>query len=262
MKFGLLVSRQNQFNQTITSWACHLEVMVRNGIYNGILTMRPLLALRFVAILIGIAATPAALAAPCAGFTDVDTTSAFCPNVDWLKNRAVTLGCTSATLYCPGDLVSRLSMAAFMNRLGVALTPAIVYNEAGGGAFDLDTPPAAVCQTASIASATFPRAAHAGALLTAQLAATPATVALKIVQSIDNGVNLDSAQSHSRHRGRFRQMGECRRLERRCAADSWTSYRFGLRVERASGGGTGDLTSWSCQLRVMVSSRTGTSSPY
>jgi hypothetical protein len=35
LKFGLAVSRQNQFNQTITSWACHLEVMVRNGVYNG-----------------------------------------------------------------------------------------------------------------------------------------------------------------------------------------------------------------------------------
>jgi hypothetical protein len=37
----------------------------------------------------------AAGAAPCAGFTDVDSTDAFCPNVEWLKNRAITLGCTS-----------------------------------------------------------------------------------------------------------------------------------------------------------------------
>jgi hypothetical protein len=64
-----------------------------------------------------------AQAAPCAGFTDVDDTSQFCGNVTWLKNRGITLGCTSATLYCPNDFVSRLQMAAFMNRLGDSLFP-------------------------------------------------------------------------------------------------------------------------------------------
>ena len=41
------------------------------------------------------------------------------------KNRAITTGCTSTTLYCPTDNVSRLAMAAFMNRLGDALTPEV-----------------------------------------------------------------------------------------------------------------------------------------
>jgi hypothetical protein len=64
----------------------------------------------------------ASLAAPCAGFTDVDSTSAFCGNVTWIKNRGVTLGCT-ATQYCPNEPTTRLQMAAFMNRLGEALFP-------------------------------------------------------------------------------------------------------------------------------------------
>ena len=64
-----------------------------------------------------------AQAAPCAGFTDVDDTSPFCGNVTWLKNRGITLGCTSTTLFCPSDFVSRLQMAAFMNRLGDSLFP-------------------------------------------------------------------------------------------------------------------------------------------
>lgn len=63
-----------------------------------------------------------AAAAPCAGFNDVDDTSSFCPNVTWLKNRAITFGC-AANLYCPNDPVTRLQMAAFMNRLGDALFP-------------------------------------------------------------------------------------------------------------------------------------------
>ena len=56
-------------------------------------------------------------AAPCAGFTDVDDANAFCTSIAWMKNRAITLGCT-ATEYCPADFVRRDQMAAFMYRLG------------------------------------------------------------------------------------------------------------------------------------------------
>ena len=33
---------------------------------------------------------------PCVGFTDVSTSDSYCPNVAWLKNRAVTLGAPAA----------------------------------------------------------------------------------------------------------------------------------------------------------------------
>ena len=99
------------------------------------------------------------MALPCAGFTDVDDTrQRFCPNVEWLKNRAVTTGCTSATLYCPTDPVSRLAMAAFMNRLGTALTPAQLRVDAAPGAVDLDAN-VVVCQTTDLAIAGYPRKA-------------------------------------------------------------------------------------------------------
>jgi hypothetical protein len=71
----------------------------------------------------------AAHAAPCAGFTDVDDSSSFCVNVVWVKNRNITLGCTSPTLYCPNNAVTRLQMAAFLNRLGN------VTFQQGGNAF-------------------------------------------------------------------------------------------------------------------------------
>jgi hypothetical protein len=55
--------------------------------------------------------------------------------VTWLKSRNVTLGC-AANLYCPNDAVSRLSMAAFLNRLGNTLVPpGIVWVGQGGGMF-------------------------------------------------------------------------------------------------------------------------------
>ena len=68
----------------------------------------------------------AALAAPCAGFTDVDDTVVSgeqCQSVEWLKNREITTGCTSSTLYCPNNPVLRSSMALFLSRMGDRLTP-------------------------------------------------------------------------------------------------------------------------------------------
>jgi hypothetical protein len=86
------------------------------------MTPRTYVAAALVAFATLVSSAPARAQA-CAGFTDVDQASPFCPNVEWLKNRAITTGCTSTTLYCPTDTVSRLAMAAFMNRMGKALTP-------------------------------------------------------------------------------------------------------------------------------------------
>ena len=75
------------------------------------------------------------MAAPCAGFVDVDDTSPFCANVAWIKNRGVTLGC-DANLYCPDASVTRLAMAAFLNRLGDAvLPPRVLWVANAGGTF-------------------------------------------------------------------------------------------------------------------------------
>ena len=76
---------------------------------------------RILFFLSWLAAAPA-LAAPCAGFNDVDSADPFCPSVQWIKARGITLGC-SGSAYCPNDGVSRLQMAAFMMRLGEALVP-------------------------------------------------------------------------------------------------------------------------------------------
>ena len=73
----------------------------------------------------------AALGSPCAGFVDVDDTvytGDFCTGVAWLKNRGVTQGCAGAN-YCPGDAVTRIQMAAFLNRLGKALEPTFQFGQ-------------------------------------------------------------------------------------------------------------------------------------
>ncbi|HEX4884116.1 MAG TPA: S-layer homology domain-containing protein [Casimicrobiaceae bacterium] len=79
--------------------------------------------MRLPAATLGVVAFAATLAfhsahaAPCAGFTDVDSADPFCPSVDWVRNRGITQGCTS-TLYCPDAPVTRLQMAAFLFRFG------------------------------------------------------------------------------------------------------------------------------------------------
>ena len=112
---------------------------------------RRVLSLAIPAVLALVAAP--AFAAPCSGFTDVESTDGFCANVAWLKNRSITLGCTSTTLYCPAATVNRLQMAAFMNRLGTALTPVVLRNEDALASLDLDYPKLDKAKLAELATA-------------------------------------------------------------------------------------------------------------
>lgn len=74
-------------------------------------------------------ATSVVDAAPCAGFDDIDDSSAFCANVAWMKNRGITFGC-AANLYCPNESVTRIQMAAFISRLQ-SLLPPTVFDASG-----------------------------------------------------------------------------------------------------------------------------------
>ena len=207
-------------------------------------------------LLLSLAGTAAA--APCAGFTDVDTSSPFCPNVEWLKNRKVTLGCTLTT-YCPNDPVSRLQMAAFMNRLGTALTPVIVQVDEVPGALDLAVSPV-VCQTVTQSITDFPRRAYLDATFSGT-AASGVDVAMRVVWSSDGGAtwqNLSTAQGIT-----FVPSAQWS-----AASDLGTldlavggTARFGVRVTR-SGVGSTDLSGSRCLLRASIGSRDGASSPY
>ncbi len=70
-----------------------------------------------------------ARAATCDGFADVDAGASYCSAVEWLKDRAITLGC-DASNYCPNATVTRAQMALFMNRLGDAVSPQLVQQTA------------------------------------------------------------------------------------------------------------------------------------
>ena len=198
-------------------------------------------------------------AAPCAGFIDVDTSSAFCQNVEWIKNRKVTLGCEIPQSYCPNAAVSRLQMAAFMNRLGTALTPVIVRLDAASGAVDLGLTPV-VCQSALQTIADFPRRAVVDATFSGT-AAAGVDVAMRVVWSADNGATwlpLSTAQSVTFvPAAQWSSASDLGTLDLAVGATA----RFGVQVSRNSAGAT-NLANSRCQLRASIHSRDGTASPF
>lgn len=207
--------------------------------------------------LAALVAAPAAQAGPCAGFSDVDSASGFCPNVEWIRNRKVTLGCT-ATEYCPAASVTRLQMAAFMNRLGTALTPVVVVAEAQSAALTLDAAPV-VCGTADQPIADFPRRA----LVDASLAGTGPSgvdVGARAVYSLNGGATWQPVHAvvPAAHvpGGQWGQVTDVAVLD----LDVATSVRFGVQATRV-GTGSGNLADSRCRVRASIGSRDGASSP-
>jgi hypothetical protein len=151
-------------------------------------------------------------------------------------------------------------MAAFMNRLGTALTPTQLRVDTAPGAIDLDVN-AVVCQTADFAVASFPRRAYVDLTLNAT-ATADVGLAADVVQSTNAGATW-TALNTGANRGSV-------------AANQWgglsdigyadlavgQSVRWGVRVTRGGIAGGTDLTDSRCQLRALVYSRDGTTSPF
>ena len=203
-------------------------------------------------------ASDALAAPPCAGFNDVDSSSQFCGNVEWIKNRGVTLGCTETT-YCPLDAVNRLAMAAFMNRLGVALTPSHLVVDFAPGAIDLDAG-VVVCQTSDFAVAGFPRRAYVDLSFSGN-APTDVGLAADVAMSTNGGASW-SPLNASVNRGVVpaNQWGLLSDLGFADLAVG-ASVRFGVRMSRGGLAGAGNLADSRCALRVLLHSRNGTASP-
>ena len=208
------------------------------------------------AVVLGIA--PAAAAAPCAGFIDVDTSATACNSIDWIKNRSITLGCTSTTTFCPVAAVPRQEMAAFLNRLGNAMTPVQIRVDTSPGAIDLDAN-AVVCQTADFLAEKFPRRVVLDLTFAAQ-APADVDVAADLVKSTDGGANWTLLTAVG-NRG-WVPVNRWGSLSNLATTDLTVddTVRFGVRVTRASG--AADLTDSRCNLRVAIGSRTGAASPF
>lgn len=210
-----------------------------------------------LAAMLGAVSAPAA-SAPCAGFADVDSADSFCPTVEWMKNRAVTTGCATAS-YCPDPAVSRLAMAAFMQRLGKTLTPLVRYADDTGGALDPDTGDV-VCATAAVPAEGYPRSASVRVTLSANVA-TAAGIAVQVVESVNGGAtwsvrNAQPAAVSGANRWLHLSTGKGA-----IPVAPNTPTQYGLRVAR-HGAGTANVVAWACQLEAVYQSRTGSATPF
>jgi hypothetical protein len=205
----------------------------------------------------------------CAGFTDVSSGSSFCPNVEWLKNRGITLGCSSTTLYCPSDGVTRLAMAAFMNRLGNVLTPQLLGTQLG-----VDTPtvlplegdPAVIgCATALVAAADYPRKAVVTAMLSGLSNAARASFRAFLVVNPNNGgyqTFVPGSSAAARATLAPTSWGTVT-VSEIISLEPATTYRFAVALRQENllvEGGT--LDRYRCQLTAAIFSRTGSVSPF
>jgi hypothetical protein len=209
----------------------------------------------------------------CGGFTDVEGVPAeapFCNNIEWLKNRSITLGC-GGTDYCPAANVRRDAMAAFMNRLGAALSPTVVVVDGAPPTFTLQVEMIhdIVCKTTGlIAAAPYPRLAvvhgHTSLLFDAA-----GEYGQRLMYSTDSSVSFAPFDVHS-------QDGSSSGVVFANASSSTalplvanTQYDFGIGLFSISGSATtttklvmGTTVGSHCQLMVEVFNQDGTSSPF
>ena len=205
-------------------------------------------------------------ATACSGFNDVLSTSPFCPNVDWIKNRLITLGCTSSSLYCPNDAVTRLAMAAFLNREGTALTPAFLT-----GVSDLPTSTnvtgvggVVACQTADYPVVGFPRTAVLDAAVNVYSPNAAIDVQGMLAVSTDGGGTWTTVGNTDKYMTLYPGAAPANDLTIPVggvvALNVGTTYRFGIRVQRFAG--TGTSIGIYCRQQAKIISRDGTSSPF
>ena len=193
----------------------------------------------------------------CAGFTDVTIFSPFCTNVQWMKNREITVGCT-ATTYCPNDAVNRLQMAAFMNRVGNVLTPRVLSVEQSGGALDLATN-SFLCQTADVPDATYNREVHADAAFSFD-STGPGLLQLSVFVSNDSGATwqvspLNDVVVTVAMTGTGREHASLTLKRKEVFSQLGTPTRYGIRVVRGLNTTTATLTGWTCHFQVVVTTK-------
>ena len=202
-------------------------------------------------------ATGTAMAQTCGGFSDVFPADSFCNSVEWLKNRAITLGCGGGN-YCPGDVVLRSSMSLYLERIGTALAPVTLHHEANFGAGGNNF---LACTTTPYLVSGFPRSATVVGSLS--LSVHPAATWSALIEvSTDNFATagtllntfyitndmLDSLQSS------FSVNTDALPL------DVGTTYTFA--VVTFSLNATSKSVVGNCEITARIDNRLGTSSPY
>jgi hypothetical protein len=217
--------------------------------------------------LAALTAVPAS-AQNCVGFTDVLATDPICPSVEWLRNRAVTLGCTAST-YCPTDPVTRGAMALFMNRLGTALTPEFKRTrDTTLGALDF----AAQRNLCVINAGTingYPRTAIVRGLVNLYTPIVGMNIKTWVVHSTDGGTTWLPSEASATDGFAYGALYSGQTPPNDISLNPMqvidlnvgASYQFALATKRASGTGA-NIANAYCESLVQLVNRNGTSTPF
>jgi serine protease len=200
----------------------------------------------------------------CGRFNDVPATSPFCTDVQWILNRAVTLGC-GIVEYCPAGSTVRLAMAAFLQREGTALTshdvPLVVDNRA----LNLAAPQVACFETTrSYAVTGHPRRARLRSFANVYGATASTAVTVENVYSTDGGATWNAlpafnAAAQTLYAGRVPAEDQTMNLYAELDLDVGASYIFGLRFSAVPAAAT---VSVYCSYQARIFNRNGASAPF
>jgi serine protease len=197
----------------------------------------------------------------CKTFNDVAGSDPFCPNVHWLFNRSITLGCDNVN-YCPLQPVIRLQMAAFMNRDGTAVTPVDLPKIGGQIALSLGGGNTITCfsPTASFTAANFPRRARLRGFANMFGASANTTVTVQYAYSTDGGATWTMIPN-SWARTRVASVADEDRTVNVAGEVDLTvgqTYLFGLAYSASPAAA---LTTY-CANQARIHNRNGTAVPY
>jgi hypothetical protein len=206
-----------------------------------------------------------AQAAPCTGappFTDVPTSAIYCTNTEWLANRGVTLGCVG-TSFCPNDLVTRASMALFLNRLADSLVLPPVRIEDSPAAYTLDALANnnVLCASNVLVAANYPRSITLSTHVTARSASGQVTMGIQPLYSTNGGASWIFPNTFAQ------RVGFDATFEGNVSSPAAFTLPAGSNLAVGVGvfsvaGATGIVAGGRCHVLVTVQSLSGTSSPY
>jgi hypothetical protein len=151
--------------------------------------------------------------------------------------------------------VSRLAMAAFMNRLGTALTPALLKKELQSGGIPAGAE-VVVCQTDDFAVAKFPRHADVDAVFMG-IAGTQSEFGADLVASLDGGTSwIEMGATPKLATAAANRWENVRALG---SMDLWVgeTVRFGIRITAGAA-----LTDSRCIVRATLGNRAVINPPF
>ena len=199
--------------------------------------------------------------ASCGGFTDVSGTDIWCNQVEWLRNRGITLGC-GATTFCTRTNVTRGEMALFRQRLGDVIAPNVYSdNVLSTGGLTLDNRPS-FCTTAPFPAANFPRIAWITWSFDGQ-ASAPLTARVYSQTSFNAFQSLVTNELNVMRLGALGNGWVGTSATVKVSIPPGSSPQFRLRTDRDQGTTTsGNFAAGRCNIGVLFMSVNGGASPY